>query len=169
MSENTLVGNIRSRLIAQTWTGSSNVVFPTGSVAVVPTLVEGFRTALEMGFRTPFVLIAPVSAESDPEFDEEPNWIRFMVDILFAVLVPGDGIGENAMLGANKTGGSTQSEGRGILELEPEVYNAIGKLNPLESVTLQIRQRGEQGGSSDGRGNYIAYRVLTFETFGSAT
>lgn len=168
MNERALVAEMQTQLIAQTWTGSSTVVFPTGSVLVVADLREGFINALDTGVRTPFALVAPLSAESDPEFNEEPDWIRFQFGVLMGVVIPGDHVGQNALMGGNRAS-STTSEGAGLLHLEPEVYNAVGKLNALESVVLQILQRSEEGGATDPKGRYIAYRIIVFEAWGSAT
>lgn len=168
MNESTLLTNVKSRLVAQTWTGSSNVVFATGSVLVTANLPEAVVWALNTGLRTPFALIAPMPAESDPEFNEEPDWIRFNFAVLLATVVPGGTVGEEAVMGANKTGGSTSSEGRGIVELQQEFYNAVGKLNALENITLQIRQQGEHGGTFHDP-NYIVWRTLLLEAWGTAT
>lgn len=162
MNEYTILTSVKSELIAQTWTGSANVVFPTGCVAITPPTGEVVRNALET-MRVPFALIQPSSAESDPNFDEEPDFMRILVNIIIVVAIPGGAVGEEAMLGANKTLGSTKSEGRGLLEIEQEVYNAIGKLNALESITLQFRQRGEEGAIMQPPSTWIQYRTLSFE------
>ena len=40
MTEKDLYTNLQSRLVAQTWTGSSNVVFPLYCVQVVPFIAD---------------------------------------------------------------------------------------------------------------------------------
>ena len=169
MNESALLAAVQDELEAQTWTGSSNVVFGTGSVLIVPDLAQGLKWALESGVRTPLALIHPAAAESDPEFNEEPDFIRFSFPVLLATLVPGGAVGEEAVMGANKTGGSTASEGRGIVEVSQEFYNAVGKLNALEAVTLQVRQVAEQGAAFKEPQSWIVYRIYMLEAFGSAT
>lgn len=167
MNELALLGAIKTELIAQTWTGSANVVFPSGCVAVVPSLADALPQALST-MRVPFCLIEPGAAESDPVHDEEPDFLRMSPNVLILTAVPGDVLGEGALIGANKTGGSTASEGKGILELEQELYNAVGKLNALESITLQIRQKGQQGAVRKSPSEWIVYRIYTLESWGTA-
>lgn len=169
MSENTLIGQIETELIAQTWTGSSNVVFPTGCVFVVPSINEQVVQSALNTMRTPIALLGGGTAESDPEFMEEPDLIRFLFDLAIIVAVPGDVIGRNAYMGANKTGGATKSEGRGITEVALEVYNAVGKLNALESVPIQVRQKGQQGSIFKPPGLHVVWRVYQLEAWGVAT
>lgn len=168
MNESDLLSNIKTRLLAQAWTGSATKVFPTGSVAVVPSIADATQQALNT-MRTPICLIEPGVAESDPSHDEEPDFIKFSPNIMILTAIPGDVVGENAVVGANKTGGSTASEGRGILELEQEFYNAVGKLNALESITLLVRQKGQQGAVRKSPAEWIAYRIYSLETWGTAT
>lgn len=169
MNEGQLLAEIKTQLIAQTWTGSSNIVFPTGSVLITANVAEALKWALNSGLRTPIALIAPQGAESDPEHNEEPDWERFDIQVLLAVVVPGGAVGEEPVIGANTTGGSTQSQGQGIIVVEREFYNAVGKLNQLEGVILQIRQRGEEGGAFHPPSSYIAYRTYRLEAWGTAT
>lgn len=167
MTEEDLILNFKIELVAQTWTGSSNVVFPTGSVKVVPSIANSIQQALNT-MRTPIALIETGTAESDPEFDEEPDFMRFTFNTALIVSIPGDAVGENAILGANKSGGATKSQGQGIVELSQEFYNAVGKLNALESITMQIRQKGEQGAVFKPPSMWIVYRIYESEAWGTA-
>ena len=167
MNEAALLSGIKTELIAQLWTGSPNVVFHTGSVAIVPSVADALPQALNT-MRVPFCLIEPGAAESDPVHDEEPDFERFNPNLIILTAIPGDVLGENAVVGANKTGGDTVSEGRGILELEQELYNAVGKLNALESITLQVRQKGQQGAVRKSPSEWIVYRIYSLESWGTA-
>jgi len=164
------MSTIKSEIIAQTWTGSANVVFPTGSVAVVPSIETAMGSAVR-SMRPPICLIELSSADSDPEHDEEPDWLRLNVRVRVVTVGPGDVVGEKPLIGANKSGGATKSEGRGLLEVEQELYNAIGKLNALESVTLQFRKKGDVGtGFADEAFSlFVAFRDYTFEAWVTAT
>lgn len=166
MTESQLLTAIKAELVAQTWTGGSNVVFPTGCVAITANVDLAMEWALKT-MRTPFVLLQPLGSTSDPEFDEDPNFVALNIQARIVVMVPGDSVGENALMGANKTGGSTASEGRGIFEVEQELFNAIGRLNGLENIILQCRQKAGVQAAIVGDSVYVAYRDLQFETLGT--
>lgn len=173
MNERALHVKLKSRLLTQTWTGGSNVVFAnvsagsTGSVKSVVELDRAFAAALQGGMRTPFCLMSTMSADSDPEFSEEPDLIRFQIGCLIATVVPGGAVGEEPYMGAN-VADSTKSEGQGLAAIAVEVYNAVGKLNALESLTIQCRETGIQGGRTVGQ-TFIGYRVMMLEAWGTAT
>lgn len=164
-----MITEIQNRIIAQTWTGGSDVVFPTGSVLITPNLEEGLRAALnQAGLRTPICLIAPEAAESDPEYDEEPDLQKFAFTVMLCVTIPGGAIGQETLMSANVPD-STKSEGQGILTVEQEFFNAVGKLNALENVVIQNIQRSEQGGAFHPPGTYISYRTYRLEAWGTTT
>lgn len=166
MTESQLLTAIKAELVAQVWTGGSNVVFPTGCVAITANIDLATEAAIKT-MRTPFVLLQPMATTSDPEYDEDPNFVAFNLNARIVVLVPGDAVGENALMGANKTGGSTASEGRGIFEVEQELFNAIGRLNGLESIILQCRQKGAANATIMENNVYVAYRDFQFEALGT--
>lgn len=169
MNERAMMAAIKDELVAQTWTGSSNVVFPSNGVAIVADIPASIRQCLETK-RVPACLIASMAVDSDPEHDEEPDWMRGNVDIAILTMVGGDAIGEFAMIDGARSGGTTVSQGAGILRYQQEVFNAVGKLNALEAITLQFRQKAEQGAAYDQAiGNWVAWRVLRFEGWWSAT
>lgn len=131
-------------------------------MAVVASIAESIPRFLETK-RVPAALIAVSDDASDPEFDEDPNLLKAMIDVGILVMVGGDAVGEYVMIGGAKTGGSTASEGRGILEIQQEVFNAIGRRNAQESVLIQYRQKAGQGAVYDkDRGCWIAWRILRF-------
>lgn len=163
-TRSSILTSLKAELVAQTWTGSSNVVFPTGSVLITksPEIKQALAT-----LRPPMALIMPGQAQCDPEFHEEPDLLVFDFVVRIVTVVPGDHMGENPLIGANKTGGSTRSEGRGIYEIELELYNAVGKLNVLESIVIQNRQSSDVGATIYDRGSgilYVAYCDYSFET-----
>ena len=169
MNELALLLAVQDEVQAQTWTGSSNVIFRSSSVTIVPSIPDAIKQALST-MTVPFCLIAPGPAQSDPEHDEEPDLIRFTVNVGIFVVVGGDATGEFTIVSGVRSGGTSKSEGAGILRVEQEIYNAIGKLNALESVTLQFRQKSEEGSAYDPEGRrWIAYRILQFEGWGTAT
>ena len=165
MNVTTLLAAIKTRLIAQTWTGGGSVVFPTGSVAITRAIDNHALAAM----RTPICLVMPASAQSDPMYNEEPDLIILTVNIRIITAIPGDAVGENPLQGANKTGGTTASEGRGIFEIEQELYNAVGKLNANEGLTIQYRQMGAAGAEMIPPDRYTAYQDYIFEAIATAT
>ncbi len=166
MTESALLTAIKALLVAQTWTGGSNVVFPTGCVAITGNVDMAMEWALKT-MRTPFVLLQPLSTTADPEFDEDPNFVALNLQARIMVMVPGDSVGENTLMGANKTLGATYSEGRGLFEVEQELFNAMGRLNGLEGVILQCRNKGAVQSAIVGDATYLAYRDYQFEALGT--
>jgi hypothetical protein len=163
MTEYQLLTSLKAKLVARTWGGVGSVVFPTGSVAISMGKDIWFMSTL----RCPIAILKPGGTESDPEFNEEPAFLRFTVGLRLITDIPNDWTGEAPLMGANPTQGSTRSEGRGIFEIEQEVFNAIGRLNALESVDLQCTQKSEievdQIGSV-----MVAYRDYAFSCYGVA-
>lgn len=166
MNEITFLKTIKALLIAQTWGAPSNaVVFPSGSVAVSLDDKNTFEYAMR-NFRTPWAVIVPGPARCDPVYDEQPDFLYSDIKIRIAVSIPGDPIGENALLGANPTNTSSPSEGAGLLTIEQQIYLAVGLL--VESgVVIQFRQRGIPGGMKKGESSWIQYRDLSFEMIGT--
>lgn len=166
MNESALLTALKALLVARTWTGGSNVVFPTGCVAITANVDLAMESALKV-MRTPFALLQPLGTTADPEFDEDPNFVALNLQVRIIVMVPGDAIGENALMGANKTLGATYSEGRGIFEVEQELFNAIGAVNALEGIVLQCRHKGGVQAAIVGESIYLAYRDIQFESMGT--
>lgn len=165
MTEAQLLTALKALLVAQTWSGGT-VVFPTGCVAITADVDLAMESALKT-MRTPFCLLQPLDTTADPEFDEDPNLAQLGVKTRFVVMVPGDAIGENALMGANKTGGATASEGRGLYEVEQMAFTAIGRVNGLEGIILQCRHKGGIRSAIVENNIYVAYRDLTFEAMGT--
>lgn len=165
-TEAALLALLKTKLIAETWPGGSFVVFPTGCVAITANADIALQQALKT-MRTPLALIQPLESTSDPEFDDNPNYVQLNVQIRIAVMVPGDALGENPLIGANKTGGATKSEGKGLFEVEQEVHSAIGAINGAESFVLQCRQKGAVSAQYLDNNTWVAWRDLTFEVMGT--
>lgn len=158
MNRATLATAIKTQLIAQTWTGSSNVVFPSGGV-VISRAVDA-KWALSGGMPWPLAQIMLGDFKSDPEYGEEPDFLIGPVIVRLYQIAPGDTMGEAPIMGANRSD-ATMSEGAGLYQIEQEVYNAIGKLNS-PTIIIQFRQMGASGGEIlDNR--YIAFEEIEFE------
>jgi hypothetical protein len=142
VTRNGLLAALKTKIIAATWSGGS-VIFASGSVAITNAMDK--EQAFKL-FRVPFCLIQYGRFERDPEKGEDTNLLIGTVKTIIGNCVPGDGIGENTFMGANKTGGSTASEGRGLTEIEEPLFDAIGLLNTNDSLTIQFSNAAAGGG-----------------------
>lgn len=162
----TMMSQIETVLLAQTWPGGSNKVFGTGSVMVSRYLPDEILEKT----RVPGAAIMPGSDQSDPVFDEEPDLIRTQVVVRVYVNIPGDAIGRNALMGANRPD-TTKSEGAGILDILPVLYTAIGRLNVVDhaSFAIQFRRKGASGGVHLADKVRWEYQDVEFESWNTAT
>ncbi len=119
---------------AAVWTGSSTKVFHTESVKVTAAIPQAnFERVI-----LPALFISPGGNTSDPSSQEDPNLLEQELAMKLAVGHAGDAFGEFAMVGGQRTG-QTDSRGRGLLEVEEEVFNAIEFLNTDDGVVIQHR------------------------------
>lgn len=161
-----MLAQVKTQLLAQNWTGGSNKVFPSNSVAVSRHIPEeALRT-----MRVPIALIMPGAIRSDPQYNEEPDLLVVQVIIRVIHNVPGDAVGENPLMGANRPD-TTKSEGAGLLEVMEEVYNAVGRLNVGDNANfiIQFRKKGGNGGIHIDGVTYWVYEDLEYESICSAT
>jgi hypothetical protein len=105
----------------------------------------------------------------DPEYSEEHELIQRTIHLTLIQSIAGDaGIGENAVMGANRVSGNTHSVGRGLLELEEEVNEAIKHLGPDNGVFLQNKTAGIASVSQvdvGGQVLYVQQMDWTFDLF----
>jgi len=149
---------IKSLLVAQKWTGSSTAIFPNGSVIITQAPP---KKGISLN-RMPYAFIGLGSGSSDPVHDELPDKLRVDVIVALACSVPGDPYGEAAMIGRNIQS-TTDSRGRGILELEEELFNAVELLNEIDGVVIQFRAMGSPAPEYDETHGYIVKRGYRFE------
>lgn len=116
------------------WTGSSNPVFHTDSVKI--TAMNAPATVEQMIM--PACVIRPLGATIDPEASEEPDLLEQEIAFTVAVAHVGDSWGEYLMVGGQRSG-QTESIGRGLFEVEEELFNAIELLNTDDGVIIQHR------------------------------
>lgn len=155
----TLLNNIKTELLAQTWTGGSNKVFGGGSI-IITTYAE--LDAVLAYAQCPFAIIMPGEFPSDPEYGEEPDFLIGQVTVRIGTILPGETLGENPLMGANRPD-STKSEGAGLYQIEQEVYNALGRLNTNDGINIQFRQTGEAQATLLPDKRYIAFEDMKFE------
>jgi hypothetical protein len=109
---------IRHLLRALTWAGGAPVL---GSVHVAA--LAGPEALSRM--RLPAALILPAGGEA-----KEGTWTRRTATVRVSLIqrVPGDWSGEAALVGGARAGGALASSGRGLLEVEARVVEALGVL-----------------------------------------
>lgn len=147
---------IQAQLRAAVWPGSALGVFHNNSVIVSAAPSPGVFETLIM----PVAIMRPLSAQDDPEHDQEPDLIRQEMGLTLAQMVAGDAVGEHALMGAIRQ--TDDAAGRGLLELEERVLAEIGILNGLEGFNILNRFRSAP--KADVGGNrYIVWKDYLFE------
>lgn len=148
-------------LTQRTWQGSGSVVFPSGSVKITEAMGEA---AKRTGIRMPFALISPGAGQSDPEANEEPDLIRRDIVVSTMVAIPGDHVGERALIGANVPD-YTKSEGRGVLEVEEEVLAAIKYAATDLGVVIEHKATGVAKPVIDPDLGYVLTQDVLFQAW----
>lgn len=146
---------LRHLLRAQTWTGSATKVFQKNSVRVS----VGPSREILSSLVPPIAIIRPMGSTADPE---EPELFTQTYEVLLATVIPGDEIGENALVGGNRQS-FTDSRGRGLLEVEEELLNAVAKLSEIDGVRIQVKSVGATQAQIDENSNYITWREYSLE------
>jgi hypothetical protein len=141
----------------QAGTGT-NIVFNENSIVVT----VGPSNAAFATMIPPICLIRPGSANSDPVADEEPELLMQSFEILLGVVVPGDAVGENALLGANRQANDS-SKGRGLLEVEEQLLQSISLLNAVNGIEMYNRTKSEATANLDDSNRYTVFREYGFE------
>lgn len=162
----TMLTQLRTQLLAQVWPGGGgSVVFGSGSVIISRFVPEASLTSM----RVPIAQIMPGDFQSDPRYDEEPDFWRVRVVVRIIAAIPGDAIGQNPLFGANRPD-TKKSEGAGLLDLEQVVYSAIGLLNAGDNANfgIQFRQKGGAGGIHVDDKVWWEFQDLEFEAWCTA-
>ena len=118
--------------------------------------------------RTPVALVYPVNSTADPQHGEQPNLIQATINISIVTTVPGDAVGEKTLVGGNIPD-NTKSEGKGILEIEEEVFNTIGSLQADNGIAISFQTANMRQPTYDSNFGYIAFRDLTFKCWCTTT
>lgn len=139
------------------WSGG-NSVFSSEGVIISGDMPSEFMQLV----RLPCALIRVQDSTSDQEHDEEPDIIMQTFDVTVGVAIPNDPFGEAAFMGAAREN-ANESQGRGILELEEQLWSNIKGLGEKNGVRIYSRGKGAAQGTPDGEDNYIAWRTYRFE------
>jgi len=152
------------------WEGDSDnqVVWPQGGVVAASR--ENWEAVVLATMRFPMALVMPESMTPDPKYREAKDLLARTVTVRLCQSIPFDAIGSAALLGANRQG-QGQSEGRGLLEFEPELFGVMARLTDQDGV--RIISLGETGSGQrpideDGA-NWIAWTDYGFRFYGSST
>ena len=153
---------IRYLLRARNWTGGSTRVWSSDSVRISPAAPdEAWR---RMNF--PVALIRPQEMQIDPEHREEDDLVHAVVAIDVFVAVSSDPIGESALIGGNRPAagatGQQASQGRGLQEVEEELFAAVESLNGVEGVEIQFDSAGAATPEVADGNRYIVSREYRF-------
>jgi hypothetical protein len=150
-----LVKTLRARLVARTWPDSPNEpVFP------VVVVTAAAWASLMSNRRTPLVAIRPGKSDGDAEsLDLTTQSIDFMI----LVAVEGDEVGQNAMIGGNRSGGQGSSRGRGLLEVEEELEAVLQSMVQSGYRFTFVSASDTEGIETDAGTPYAVHRVYTWE------
>jgi len=125
------------------WPGGAFKVFKVVRISVAP------DDELQNKERFPFVAIRPMGAQADPNQSEEPRLLVQNYAMRVFVAQDGDDVAESAIIGAHRAGGALSSRGKGLLEVEEQLIDAVGLvtgangakiLNSLRSAVDMIRE-----------------------------
>lgn len=156
MNEFTVATRIKALLEARIWPGGGSPVF--GDVLVTAGVsLEAYKSQL----RWPFALILVGSTEADTDAADLAV-ARFTVKL--AQRVAGDNYGETAVIGGAGPG-NLVSDGRGILDLQTQLFDAIQLLSAQDGVTIQWISSSSIAASIDDDHGYIAERDYEFEAW----
>jgi len=155
MTELEMMQALQTQLLAEVWPGGSDPVFPSGSVVITAGME---RRALE-GLRPPILLMSPGNAVNDPD---DPNLVEVTLDMVLAVAVPGDALGQNALVGANRVD-ATLSGGAGLLLVQERMHSGIGKFTRVNGVAIHNVAAGRVKAEVDSEDTYIARRGYQFK------
>jgi len=146
-------------LKAQKWPSGTKPAFGSVHVTVAPD-----ERAMER-FRFPLALVRPLGSIVDPIYNEEGDILRQDIQVTLIVSVASDAIGEAALIGGNRSGGVTESSGRGLLEVEEVLFDAITRVNGIDGVEMVAKQKSAVEAQIRGDVQYVAWRGYNIEAF----
>lgn len=146
---------LRYLLLAAAWpTGAAERVFGAVVVSQAP------NDRVLGNVRLPLALIRLGGGTSD---DQEPRLVRETLEVVLMAQVPGDPLGEAALIGGPRAGGAGSSAGRGVLELEEVLMGAAAQLGGADGVRLRLAGKGRGQAAPDAVHGAIAARGYVFE------
>ena len=159
-----VIRQLKYLLLQRKWDGSGSDVFQDNSIVIT---VAPDEQALA-NLISPTAIIRPMGAQSDPIHDEEPDLIMQSVGVRLSTTVPGDALGEYALIGGGRQS-STDSRGRGLLEVEEELFASLAELGTIDGVVIYNRAKSAADAELDSENRYSAFRTYMFEVLTTET
>lgn len=124
---------IQYLLQQETWDGSTPV-FASANVVVTVASEDDFYTPT----RSPLAIVTPLNRRDD---EQEPNLKTETFGVRLVVINRHDEVGEAALIGSNRTGQS-DSRGRGLLEIEEKLFDAVALADRTSGFRVVCRAAG---------------------------
>ncbi len=141
-------------LKAQAWPGGTNKVFSDAIVSA------GVDDEAYGNLPAPYAVVQPLDSRADPT--NPLLWESGAFDVIVGVRVAGDMFGEYALIG-NRLDVLT-SDGRGLLEVQEELYKAIARLTGADGVSFALAYKSAVAAAKPIEdASYIAERTYRFE------
>lgn len=153
MNEVALLTLLKAKIQSLTWDGT-NPLFHTNSVVIT---VAPDKDALSK-FIMPVCLIHPGTKVADRE---QPSLYLEEIEMVIMVSIPGDAMGSNALMGANRV--TDTSKGAGLLTIEQAVLDAISFMNAREGLVIKHVFSGATSPAQLNETTWINFRKLRFE------
>tara|TARA_R110000824_G_scaffold89186_2_gene218909 strand:+ start:53 stop:862 length:810 start_codon:yes stop_codon:yes gene_type:complete len=131
---------------------SNESVFGAGVVSVAPQ-----AEAMDK-FRYPLAMVLPGSASVDAE---EMDLLEQQITVRVICMVEADGYGESPLIGAHRIS-TGSSDGRGILEIEPELFAAIARSSGADGIEIRLWSSSEVQAELIEDLGYVIARDYTF-------
>jgi hypothetical protein len=155
-----VVNQMQSLLQAAVWPGSSTPIFAPESVVVATT--ESDMDVLDAHTVLPLAVIALGGGSADPSFRDEPGYWEHQIELVLAVRNFGDRKGEAPVMGSARES-TTDSRGRGVLEILAPVLETLELLNVQDGITVACVAQGEPATRRDqSDGTVYALQALSF-------
>ncbi len=155
-----IMNQVRFKLQEQNWTGGSTPVFRASHIFIAAASESEILDI--MGRKgSPLCIIVPGTAQTDPEKREEADFISLDFGVIVLVKQANGPVGEAPIMGGNRKS-RTDTLGRGILEIEEEVFNAIELLQTQNGIKTQLTGASEVGLTQTEVG-YVTHRDYTFQ------
>lgn len=149
------VRQIKFKLLARTWPDS-----PNGNVFANVYVTQGPAEDISpSNIRFPFAIVGVMDSTTDQ--DDQRYQVQ-RIEVKIVCQHSGDQFGEAVMIGGNRQSVG-QSKGRGILEIEEQVMQALQFLDPSGALRLQLVSTGTAEAVLTQDVGYIVVRPMTFQ------
>lgn len=139
-------------LVKRTWPDS-----PTSNVFANVKATQAPTPEALSELRFPLAFVRVLDAEADPH---SPQLKEQRFEVLVAVAHTGDYVGEAALVGGNRSSQGT-SKGRGLLEVEEQVYAATDYLAKTSGLKVHVAAASAADAEFTDEHGYVATRSYT--------